>query len=67
MTIKLKIYNKEIDPEHFRYLLTGFTEELRIPESPSYIDKLSWIRIYKNIFGLSRLKRFDGFKEYFFD
>eukprot|EP00801_Mesodinium_rubrum_P000083 Mrub_00083.p1 GENE.Mrub_00083~~Mrub_00083.p1 ORF type:complete len:1986 (+),score=436.27 Mrub_00083:724-5958(+) len=67
MTIRIKLYHKEVDPQHFRYLLTGFTEEVNPIPAPNYIDPLIWNRIYKNIYGLSRLKKFDNFKDYFFD
>jgi len=34
---------------------------------PNFVDKLTWNRIYTTIYGLGNLKRFDGFRDYFFE
>jgi len=35
--------------------------------APSFVDTLTWSRIYKIIYGLGNLKGFEGFREYFFE
>jgi len=43
--------------------LTGFTDNINIPENPSFVDALAWTQMYKNIYGLGNLKNFEGFRE----
>lgn len=66
ITIKLQIYNGDIDPTHFRYFLTGYTDDVQYDcPCPSWIDKMSWQHIYKDIHGLDTVKGFEGFRDYF--
>jgi len=44
--------------------LTGFTDDVdEMPPSPTWIDKMSWEAIYKDIHGLDTVKGFEGFKD----
>jgi len=52
MTVKLKIHLKEVEHEHFKYLLTGFTEEVDIPPNPDFVDALAWGQMFKTVYGL---------------
>jgi len=63
MTVKLKLYHKEVKFEHFKYLLTGFMEDVQVPENPPFVDALSWGLMYKTVYGLQYLSGFDGFKD----
>lgn len=52
-----------VDIDHFKYLLTGYMEEVDIPENPPFVDALAWSQMYKTVYGLKNLKKFDGFLE----
>lgn len=67
MTVKLKLYHNEIKHEHFKYLLTGNTEDVEAPENPPFIDSLSWGLMYKTVHGTLKLSGFDGFFDYFIE
>jgi hypothetical protein len=40
--MKLKIYEKDVDIDHFKYLLMGFMDDVAIPEAPLFVDSLAW-------------------------
>jgi len=41
--------------------------DVEIPENPPFVDALAWGQMYKNIYGLGSLQKFDGFVQYFID
>jgi hypothetical protein len=42
MIVKLQIYYEVVDPEHFKYLLTGNLNDVEVPENPPFVDALAW-------------------------
>jgi len=62
MTVKLKIHLKEVVHEHFKYLLTRFTEEVDIPPNPDFVDALAWVKCLKLYMG-SNSSKFEGFSD----
>lgn len=42
LVMKLKIYEKDVDMDHFKYLLMGFMDDVAIPEAPLFVDSLAW-------------------------
>jgi len=65
--MKLKIYENKVEIDQFRYLLSNFTEDIRIPMNPSWIDKISYTKIYKFIYGLKKFRKMQPFVEYFIE
>ena len=48
------------------FILTGHSESVTSPANPtSWIDDNKWSHIFKQIYGLSTLKAFEGFDEFF--
>jgi len=69
LVVKLLILKGEVDPEHFKHFLTGPTDEQKYiaTNAPNWIDQITWTRILKFIYSVSKLNRFDGFNTYFID
>lgn len=52
--------------EEWRYLLTGPSGDIHIPENPTnWVDNNQWQDMYRQIYGLNLLSCFTGFTESF--
>lgn len=66
LTIAIQKGNDEIDSEEWRYLLTGPTGEIEVPENPcDWLDQNTWSDIYKQVYCSNKLPCFEGFLEKF--
>jgi dynein heavy chain len=61
LTINILQGENKITPQEFRYVLTGPTGEIKVPENPTdFIAENSWPEIYKQFYGLNQLPHFNG-------
>jgi dynein heavy chain len=67
ITVNILIGENKINPTYWRYLLSGYGGELKIPKNPtSYFDKNEWPVVYRELFGLQELDGpFAGILDYF--
>ena len=55
-----------MDPEEWRYYLTGPSAEVEIAKNPTdWLGELEWAEVYKQLYAMSQLPCFKGFDHYF--
>jgi len=66
LTVKILFGYKEMDPEEWRYYLTGPSAEVEIAKNPTdWLGELEWAEVYKQLYAMSQLPCFKGFDHYF--
>jgi len=66
LTVRILQGDNKIDEEKWRYFLTGFTGEVKVPPNPTtWIPENSWPGIYRQFHGMDRLNKFEGIEAHF--
>ena len=58
--------DNKMNEEEWRYLLTGPTGDIHIPDNPTkWVADNQWADMYRQIYGMSKLECLHGFEEDF--
>jgi dynein heavy chain, axonemal len=65
LSTKILFGDHKINPEEWRFFLTGTSGEIKIISNPTnWLDDKAWTVFYRELVGMSKLKCFEGFIEY---
>jgi len=63
---KILFGDKKLDPEEWRYFLTGPSGSIDIIKNPTtWLGDLEWAETYKQLYGMSKLETLKGFNDFF--
>lgn len=64
--MKILFGDEKMDESEWRYLLTGPSGDIHIPDNPTtWVDNNQWQDMYRQIHGVNLLPVFNGFLEGF--
>mmetsp|Transcript_23005 Transcript_23005/g.26017 ORF Transcript_23005/g.26017 Transcript_23005/m.26017 type:complete len:729 (+) Transcript_23005:3-2189(+) len=56
-----------MNEQEWRFLIAGSSGDVEVPANPTkWIDDLTWIQMYREVYGMAQLDAFKGFETYFF-
>ena len=68
LTVRILQGSKKMNEDEWRYFLTGFMGDVKIPRNPtSWIPDNSWPGMYRQFHGMDQLPKFKGIEKHFLE